>query len=922
MSPNKNLFAGALGKLQNIGGSKVFTIPHTVNVPVQYQVNSNLVGDFVTCSLDGRLWGLKRSNRFTFFALKWNPDTQKLEFAASLSRINENILARGLDWILTAKVMIKVLDVSPYITTLNLFNDSSTITLQEGQNIAHCYSILPPLCDFQLVDDVPTLVNEFQIVENFLVRRDINGYMLSRLIPLEFFQTRVLQSSPLFNDEISLSCSDNNIIAHNSRLWGAGKYALGKVFLLPAVFDSVGNATTFYLYFQHEHKLPRSPRFLRILIDNLTVTAFNGHSFALIRKLTSWEDAKNDCIARGGHLATCTSKEKYDFLDSLAEGTDAWLGAVREAFHDNWVWVNGEEWNYENWNNDYAGLNMFDSVSYGMYISSHPYYDDGWCFTNTSYTCLYVCEWDSLDVYDTYLHHMNDEPDSFSLAPAFLNDNLHGYKFNSGHNLCSMSDDNSLLNPVSGEWAAVSEHNGNIYFDINQSKAISLDDKGANFLHDDNVRFDCSTLNQWLAPANSIDALDDNLVVSSADNLSIVTHPDSGFMREGMLNKILPMSAPLGNGYRFSLGCSTNSSNRKIVDVNQIASNANSHQPILWDNVYKHALDLELVNVVRDVNIATTDSGHDVDECLSLITPFFCGSAILYRALDSSSSYQRSNLGFFPTGEYYHLPYYPLIYTEASVDVYYIDPLNGNVCFFDTLHATFSDYEFYFHSSREPNRIPKKFTRPSDYPAIINGKIGFPCVTYYMKDIYDDGYSRDMLEHREEFFLPLKDVPDDLKLWCIPNRLSDYLINLIPYTNPHHASGKQGIVLNSVTDSYARFLETSTNLPFALSCSDVPDINTRNISSIACELPYTNIDSNKKKFNHSIHVAGVKKGRNTIWMDYDGNIIYDILNYKELHEDAPYTLYDRYIYDLYIFRSQLHTDIFDFDSELQRSCLS
>ena len=711
MIPKKNLFSGALGKLQNIGGSKAFTTPHTVDVPVQYQINTNSIGDFVTCSLDGRLWGLKRSNRFTFFALKWNTDSHKLEFAASITRINDTVLARGLDWILTGKVLIKVLDDSPYIATFNLFSDSSLLTLQEGQNIAHCYSILPPLCEFEAVDDIPVLINEFQIVENFLVRRDSNGYMLSRLIPLEFFQTRILQCSNLFSDELSLSHSDNHIIAHNSKLWGAGKYALGKVFLLPAVFDAQGKATTFYLYFQHEHKLPRSPQFLRLLIndlDNLTVTTFEGHSFALIKNSKSWEDAKIDCIRRGGHLATCTSKEKNDFLDSLAEGTEAWLGAVREAFHDNWVWVNGEEWEYENWCNKIIDDVYSHTQNCGMFLSHifNEYNglifeyvklqldDDGTTIQYGDIKNVYICEWDSLDVYDTWLNHMNDEFDSYSLAPAFLGDILHGYKFNSGHNLCSMSDDNNLLNPVAGEWEALSEHNGNIHFDVNQSNAVSLDNNGANLLLDDNIRLDCNTLNQWVAPAGHVDALDDNFIVSSADNLTLVTHPQSAFMREALHNKVLPMSAPLGNGYRFSLGHSTNSSNRKIVDVNQIASSAHPPKSVLWNNVYRHALDFELVNIVRNVVFCMSIASLDTfgayaygylfygEETAVFSTPFFCSNDFFYKYLNRDSNYQNPILDFASPRIPSDNNRYPLVILEISVDVYYVDPVNGNVCFF------------------------------------------------------------------------------------------------------------------------------------------------------------------------------------------------------------------------------------------------
>ena len=792
--------------------------------------------------------------------------------------------------------------------------------------------------------------------------------MLSRLIPVEFWQNKALQKISLFNDESSFSPADNHIIAHNSRLWGAGKYALGKVFLLPAVFDSQGKATTFYLYFQHEHKLPRSPRFLRLLNDDLaklTVATFEGHSFALIKKSKSWDDAKNDCIARGGHLATATSKAKNDFLVSLANSTlsdtySIWLGGKSEYPHNNWKWVTGEKWGYENW---YNGIdnNYEYSNSNGCGIILDHFYDllNAWTFEyahfnlnglNVEYGAMrnyYICEWDSLDVYDTWLNHMNDELDTFSLAPAFLGNNLHGYKFNSGHNLCSMSDDNSLFYPASGQWLDVSphnedvdeissEHNGNIFFDINQSKAVSLDEKGANLLLNSNARFDCNTLSQWLAPAHSIDAINDNLIVATADNLSIATHPDSNFMREALHNKVLPLSSPIANGYQFSLGHSANSNNRKIIDVNQIESDAAVNQPVLWNKIYKQALDIELINVARDVtfgdmpgiahwdnlDISTIFVNGVANGVKNMTTPFFSRNGILFRVSTVDSNFQNSILyyNFFGSPDINSTrAYYSIL--EASVDIYYIDPDNGNICFFDNIRANFDDNEFYVYkdSLGEPIAYVKKATYV-DYVSIVQGKIGFVCTTYHCNEPH---YGYPLIQRTEVFFFPIKDIPDNLLLWCIPNRVG-----------VHYSSGRQGIVLDKIENSYALFHETSTNLPFALYCPDAPDIN-KEVTSFACQEPYSslesNVESDKKKFLHSLHIAGVMKSDHVAWHDSKGGLVgefvYDDKNnlvdiVGDPMDENGISCNQYFIYDLYIFRSTLHNDFFNFDAELKRSGLS
>ena len=234
--------------------------------------------------------------------------------------------------------------------------------------------------------------------------------------------------------------------------------------------------------------------------------------------------------------------------------------------------------------------------------------------------------------------------------------------------------------------------------------------------------------------------------------------------------------------------------------------------------------------------------------------------------------------------------------------------INGNIQFFDTLHATFNepdDYEFYCYSDSTGTEkyYVKKVTYLNNL-GIVQGKVGIMCKRYYLNEPW---YSS-IIQHIEYFFLPIRDVPDNLKIWCIPNRIGS-----------HYSSGRQGLILDCVDNSYALFHESSTNLTFALSCPDVPNINNsifnNSIASFACEIPYSNLGDNKKKFLHSIHIAGVMKNQNYIYIDDDG-IVGD---YEWTHENDFYV---ESIYDLYVFRSTLHNYIFDFDSELKRSALS
>ena len=61
-----------------------------------------------------------------------------------------------------------------------------------------------------------------------------------------------------------------------------------------------------------------------------------GHCYLLIKTETpthNWQDAENDCILRGGHLASIHSKAEGDFIIELdgSSTTLIWLGATDAA---------------------------------------------------------------------------------------------------------------------------------------------------------------------------------------------------------------------------------------------------------------------------------------------------------------------------------------------------------------------------------------------------------------------------------------------------------------------------------------------------------------------------------------------------------------------------------------------------------------
>ena len=94
----------------------------------------------------------------------------------------------------------------------------------------------------------------------------------------------------------------------------------------------------------------------------------NGHTYeaVLVPVGISWVDAKAASEAKGGHLATTTSKEENDFVYNLVAGDDhywfldsdhngegPWLGGYQPPDSPepvgNWTWVTGEQFSYTNW---------------------------------------------------------------------------------------------------------------------------------------------------------------------------------------------------------------------------------------------------------------------------------------------------------------------------------------------------------------------------------------------------------------------------------------------------------------------------------------------------------------------------------------------------------------------------------------------
>lgn len=233
MITNKFSFSGALGKSQNLGGSMGFSIPHTIDVPPEYSFETDVpsVAEFLTSSLNGRLWLFRRSRRFYLAVLRWNVDTQRLVFVTSAILSNENFIRRGVDWILTDKSFILSSNDEPYFSISQYEADHTSYIDAVNQS----YSFFPELETWEEIINGQILHVEGSPYDLW------NNIPQNKLTPLEFhcYSDDNIQVITNFSPKL---CYCNGL------LYAKGMAHIGRVFLLPRSFNENGDIEDFYFY--------------------------------------------------------------------------------------------------------------------------------------------------------------------------------------------------------------------------------------------------------------------------------------------------------------------------------------------------------------------------------------------------------------------------------------------------------------------------------------------------------------------------------------------------------------------------------------------------------------------------------------------------------------------------------------------------
>lgn len=127
---------------------------------------------------------------------------------------------------------------------------------------------------------------------------------------------------------------------------------------------------------------------------------FNGHYYKVYYISLTWTQAKEYCENLGGHLATITSQEEQSFLETQTENINCryyWLGGTDSEKEDEWKWITGEPFTYENFDHtdtygeyeDYVMLCSHNKLWYQVHddeIIRDSVVSDRYRF---------ICEWES-----------------------------------------------------------------------------------------------------------------------------------------------------------------------------------------------------------------------------------------------------------------------------------------------------------------------------------------------------------------------------------------------------------------------------------------------------------------------------------------------------------------------------------------------
>lgn len=572
MIPAKNIFSGSLGKIEKIGGSRFMTTPHTVLLnEASYTLELPVSGDFICCTLNGKLYLYKAEANYIIEALKWNDETGQLEHAATETlSIDESILARGIDWILTSYSIIQVINEEPYIITADLISRQGSSGI--GKKTKFCYSLLRSQFFNEAVDENSTILGSGR--DPFtLAAYGVDGTGNGNTEGWGYFSTNLGGVGLYLNDaRIMESCY--------SSLPSVGDWNIIEDFLVRRPENPI-NATEDNYHFFMKQVRPLIPLEFNLYDDTTSYPSY-GIGYSTERRGIQLASFNSEIWGRGlmhaGRVyilpaAFGDNGEPQEFY--LYIGADIGIGSYNQITNPNLD--ESDEWLS-------VGVAALKDINNGNDTESgNNENNDTESYNNESNT----------------------------LGVGFLSQKLN--PLNCG--VCNIAISDKVL--FNGEWISLRQGDaGTAAFDNMNGAGIILGKMGASFIEFDKQNdkistndYECRELSQWLSPAGIMESIDEQICMSSCDNGLLATNISTKFNRFLLKNIMLPLAwgifdkkdAETGNivsRVKFSVRGSSEATGN--IAINNIAYSNNAIAPvenIPWESIYKQAADIRVLNI-------------------------------------------------------------------------------------------------------------------------------------------------------------------------------------------------------------------------------------------------------------------------------------------------------------------------------------
>ena len=121
----------------------------------------------------------------------------------------------------------------------------------------------------------------------------------------------------------------------------------------------------------------------------------NGKCYISMNTRSTWESAEKSCVEWGGHLASIHSDLENYVVNSIRDTRDfTWIGLSDTATNGVYVWTDGTEFDYNNFNpsqpDSFGGescFHLFDEHRGELTWNDYHCNRDDWGSVDTSFVC-------------------------------------------------------------------------------------------------------------------------------------------------------------------------------------------------------------------------------------------------------------------------------------------------------------------------------------------------------------------------------------------------------------------------------------------------------------------------------------------------------------------------------------------------------